>query len=254
MLLLISSLFSLIIGTIVGLAQTRIKRLLAYSTISHIGFILLALAINTEQSIDSFIFYILQYSITNLNIFLIIMALGFIIHKEGIKIYSNSNNLFLFDYDIRFLSTFKGQIVNNPILSFSLIICLFSMAGIPPFLGFFSKQFVLLSAVESGYWFMSFVAIITSVISASYYLRLVVLLVTGSAKEHSNSLSLLLNNISTAKLPLNSSVSDVHTQSILTNFHSFLISTITLSILLFIFKPTLILNSTQLLSLSLFNY
>ena len=252
--LLLSSLLSLIIGTIVGLAQTRIKRLLAYSTISHIGFILLALAINTEQSIDSFIFYILQYSITNLNIFLIIMALGFIIHKEGIKIYSNSNNLFLFDYDIRFLSTFKGQIVNNPILSFSLIICLFSMAGIPPFLGFFSKQFVLLSAVESGYWFMSFVAIITSVISASYYLRLVVLLVTGSAKEHSNSLSLLLNNISTAKLPLNSSVSDIHTQSILTNFHSFLISTITLSILLFIFKPTLILNSTQLLSLSLFNY
>jgi len=68
-LLLISSLFSLIIGTIVGLAQTRIKRLLAYSTISHIGFILLALAINTEQSIDSFIFYIIQYSITNLNIY-----------------------------------------------------------------------------------------------------------------------------------------------------------------------------------------
>jgi NADH-ubiquinone oxidoreductase chain 2 len=84
MLLLISSLFSLVIGTIVGLAQTRIKRLLAYSTISHIGFILLALAINTEQSIDSFIFYIIQYSITNLNIFLIILAIGFILNKKGI--------------------------------------------------------------------------------------------------------------------------------------------------------------------------
>src|SRR6266436_5772458 len=62
-LLLISSLFSLIIGTVVGLAQTKIKRLLAYSTISHIGFILLALAINSKQSIDSFIFYIIQYTI-----------------------------------------------------------------------------------------------------------------------------------------------------------------------------------------------
>jgi NADH-ubiquinone oxidoreductase chain 2 len=148
-LLLISSLFSLIIGTIVGLAQTRIKRLLAYSTISHIGFILLALAINTEQSTDSFIFYIIQYSITNLNIFLIIIALGFIINKNGIKLYSK--NIFFFDYDIRFLSTLKGQFFLNPILSISLVICLFSMAGVPPLLGFFSKQFVLLSAVQSGY-------------------------------------------------------------------------------------------------------
>ena len=78
-LLLISSLLSLIIGTIVGLAQSRIKRLLDYITISHIGFILLALAINTEQAIDSFLFYIIQYSITNLNTFLVIIALGYII-------------------------------------------------------------------------------------------------------------------------------------------------------------------------------
>ena len=85
-LLLISSLLSLVIGTVVGLAQTKIKRLLAYSTISHIGFILLALAINTEQSIDSLIFYIIQYTITNLNIFLIILALGYLI-----KNYNNLN-------------------------------------------------------------------------------------------------------------------------------------------------------------------
>ena len=71
-LILISSILSLIIGTVVGLAQIKIKRLLAYSTISHIGFMLLALAINTEQSIDSFLFYLIQYIITNLNIFLII--------------------------------------------------------------------------------------------------------------------------------------------------------------------------------------
>jgi NADH-ubiquinone oxidoreductase chain 2 len=87
---------------------------------------------------------------------------------------------------------------------------------------------------------MAFVGILTSVISASYYLRIVVLLFTESENSNSNSLP-------TPKTEINS-------ESILTNFHSFLISTITLSILLFIFKPTLILNSTQLLSLSLFNY
>src|SRR6202040_3251655 len=90
-------------------------------------FILLALAINTEQSIDSFIFYIIQYSITNLNIFLIIIALGFILNKEGIKMYSK--NVLFYDFDIRFLYNFKGQFFANPILSLSLIICLFSMAG-----------------------------------------------------------------------------------------------------------------------------
>lgn len=246
MLLLISSLFSLIIGTVVGLAQTRIKRLLAYSTISHIGFILLALAINTEQSTDSFIFYILQYSLTNLNVFLIIIALGFIINSNGIKWYTNSKNVFLFDFDIRYLSSFKGLFFSNPILSISLAICLFSMSGIPPLLGFFSKQFVLLSAVQSGYWFMAFVGILTSVISASYYLRIVVLLFTESTEE----------NLVKPILPSGSAGTGVELNNtpILTNFHSFLISTITLSILLFIFKPTLILNSTQLLALSYFNY
>ena len=231
LLLLIVSLFSLVIGTILGLAQTRIKRLLAYSTISHIGFILLALAVNTEQSIDSFIFYIIQYSITNLNIFLIILASGFILNRGGVKMKFNSNHIFLFDFDIRHLYSFKGFLFTNPILSLSFVISLFSMAGIPPLLGFFAKQFVLLSAVESGYWFMAFVAILTSVISASYYLRVVVLLVT----PESDSITSPENN-----------------SWILTNLHSFLISTITLSILLFILKPTILLNSTQLLSLSLF--
>jgi NADH-ubiquinone oxidoreductase chain 2 len=120
-LLLISSLLSLIIGSIVGLAQVRIKRLLAYSTISHIGFILLALAIKTEQSIDSLLFYIIQYSITNLNIFLIIIALGYII--TNIK---NELNI----TDIKYISEFKHHFFFNPLISLSLTICLFSMAGI----------------------------------------------------------------------------------------------------------------------------
>lgn len=93
---------------------------------------------------------------------------------------------------------------------------------------------------------MAFVGILTSVISASYYLRIVVLLFTESTEE--NLVKSTPNGTYIgAEVELNST-------PILTNFHSFLISTITLSILLFIFKPTLILNSTQLLALSYFNY
>ena len=241
-LLLISSLLSLIIGTVVGLAQTRIKRLLAYSTISHIGFILLALAINTEQSIDSLIFYIIQYSITNLNIFLIIIALGYIINAPAFR------GLAAQGTDIKFISDIKGQFFLNPILSLSLAICLFSMAGIPPLIGFFSKQFVLYSALQSGYNFISLVAILVSVISASYYLKIIkVIYSEGEAPKGGTSESL------EHQTPAASETTQANPEIILTNFHSFLISTLTLSILLFILKPSLILNSTQLLSLSLFN-
>jgi NADH-ubiquinone oxidoreductase chain 2 len=119
------------------------------STISHIGFLLLALAINTEQSIDSFLFYLIQYTITNLNIFLIILALTYIIyttHEKGSNgtttkteynsgalsqqsldlIYTNIGNI----RDIRYISELKGLFFSNPLLSLSLGICLFSMAGI----------------------------------------------------------------------------------------------------------------------------
>ena len=86
-LLLISSFLSLIIGTIVGLAQIKIKRLLAYSTISHVGFLLLALSINTEESLESLLFYIIQYSFTNLNTFFILLSFGYII-KKSINIFT----------------------------------------------------------------------------------------------------------------------------------------------------------------------
>src|ERR1700742_24258 len=318
-LLLVSSILSLIIGTVVGLAQTRIKRLLAYSTISHIGFILLALLINTEQSIDSLLFYIIQYSITNLNIFLILIALSYIVNRSSAS-------------DIKYISELKEQFILNPLLSISLSICLFSMAGIPPFIGFFSKQFVLYSAIQSGYYFISIIAIIVSVISASYYLKIIKVMTTSNNKEYelttpnssipqlfpvnqqsklsklgelgggvnneSNSILLspqleeVVSNSNQNKLsatkghPAGISLgtdSDIlpsqqnfllleqidkdsnlkgdgefesykQSEVPLTNFHSFLISTLTLSILLFILKPSLILNSTQLLSLSLFNF
>lgn len=261
-LLLISSLFSLIIGTVVGLAQSRIKRLLAYSTISHIGFLLLALSINSEQSIESFIFYIVQYSVTNLNTFLIILALGYLnffnkfnSNKKGFRygVYSDSKNIE--NMDIRFITELTGQFMSNPILSLSLAICLFSMAGIPPLMGFFSKQMVLYSAIQSGYYFMSIVAIIVSVISASYYLKIVRVLFTTPAPA-ANSQSTMRSTAPFYPLSNNTPFVDIHDNYYIsyyiTNFHSFLISSLTLVILLFILKPSLLLNSTQLLSLSLF--
>ena len=71
-----SSLLSLIVGTVVGLTQFRIKRLLAYSTISHVGFILLSLSITSIESIQAFVFYLMQYSISNLNAFIILVTIG----------------------------------------------------------------------------------------------------------------------------------------------------------------------------------
>nr|AQU12793.1 NADH dehydrogenase subunit 2 [Thelephora ganbajun] len=226
-LLLISSFFSLIIGTVVGLVQTKIKRLLAYSTISHIGFILLALAINSVQSIDSFIFYIIQYTLTNLNTFLILLAIGYIINKN-IKLIKGSEK------DINFISELKGLFFSNPILSISLTICLLSMAGTPPLLGFFSKQFVLYSAIDSGYYFMSISGILVSIISAFYYLRIIRILHT--------------------EIEIKKSLND-ETNTIvgISNIHSLIISSLTLLILFFVIKPSIILKSTQLLSLTLYS-
>jgi NADH-ubiquinone oxidoreductase chain 2 len=241
--LLISSIASLIIGTVVGLAQIKIKRLLAYSTISHIGFMLLALAINTEQSIDSFLFYLLQYIFTNLNIFLILLGISYIN-------INNNNNLLAGEawpspkgeiIDIKYIKDLQGLFFNNPILSLSFSISLFSMAGIPPLIGFFSKQFVLNSALDQGYYFMSILAILVSVISASYYLKIIKIIHTGETK------TLILPGVDNG----NEEIAYNNNNNI-TSTHSFIISSISLFILLFIFNPTLILSSTQVLSLTLF--
>lgn len=172
--LIFSSLFSLIIGSVLGLTQFRIKRLLAYSTISHVGFILLALSINTAESIQSYIFYILQYSISNLNAFIILVTIGFSFylymstdkdHKEKLLDQNNS--------PLQLISQIKGYFFINPFIAISLSITLFSFVGIPPVIGFFAKQMILSAALDSGYVFMSLVAILTSVIGAGYYLNLI---------------------------------------------------------------------------------
>lgn len=244
-LLLISSLLSLIIGSVVGLAQVRIKRLLTYSTISHVGFLLLALSINTEQSVEAFLFYIVQYTITNLNLFLILLSFGYILYMKPKNnfLYANisnnlskdANNYKLNDKnDIENITDLKGQFNSNPVLGLTFAISLFSMAGIPPLIGFFGKQQVLYSATYNGYYFLSFVAIIVSVISASYYLKII------KEIHFSNINNNILNN--------NNKNEDLLIQ----NSPSYLISVLTLINLLFILNPSLILNGIHLIALSLF--
>ena len=171
--LLISSLLSLIIGTVAGLTQFRIKRLFAYSTISHVGFILLALSISSIESTQAFIFYLIQYSISNLNAFIILVTIGFSLYcyvsnnKEYKELLDKNNS------PIQLISQLKGYFYINPLLSLSLAITIFSFVGVPPLVGFFAKQMVLSAALDKGYIFLSLIAILTSVIGAVYYLNVI---------------------------------------------------------------------------------
>nr|YP_009543516.1 NADH dehydrogenase subunit 2 [Coniothyrium glycines]AYU74406.1 NADH dehydrogenase subunit 2 [Coniothyrium glycines] len=190
--LLFSSLLSLVIGTVVGLTQCRIKRLFAFSTISHVGFILLGLSIHTVESTQAFIFYLIQYSISNLNAFILIITIGYSLYcyvhnaestanvdkqttkKESENSNENSSNLTdVNNSPIQLTDQLKGYFYINPIVSLSLGITLFSFAGIPPLIGFFGKQMILSAAIDNGYIFMALVAIFTSVISAVYYLAII---------------------------------------------------------------------------------
>jgi len=236
--LLISSFFSLIIGTIVGLTQFRIKRLFAYSTISHVGFILLALSISSIESIQAFIFYLLQYSISNLNAFIILIAIGFSMYyyisdnKEYKELLDKNNS------PIQLISQLKGYFYINPILSLSLIITIFSFAGIPPLIGFFAKQMVLSAALDKGYFFLSIVAILTSVIGAAYYLNIIKEIYFYSPQYKINPLlkDLEFNgSFYNKQNKLIETVKFKYNNLIINSVISIIISVLTLIILLFIF-------------------
>lgn len=168
-----SALFSLIVGTIVGLTQFRIKRLLAYSTISHVGFMLLALAMTSIESTQSLIFYLTQYIISNLNIFMIIIAIGFSLYfyttenKEHEQLIDKTNS------PIQLVDQLKGYFYINPVLALSFAVTIFSFTGIPPLVGFFGKQMVLSAALSQGLYFLTIIGILTSVIGGVYYLTMV---------------------------------------------------------------------------------
>jgi NADH-ubiquinone oxidoreductase chain 2 len=253
--LLVSSLLSLIIGTVLGLTQFRIKRLYAYSTISHIGFILLALSINSIESIQAFIFYLMQYSLSNLNAFMLLLAIGY-----SLYCYSNDNKKYSFLLDknnspIQLISQMKGFFYINPMLALSLAITLFSFAGIPPLIGFFAKQMVLSAALDNGYVFLTLVAILTSVISAVYYLNIIKEIFFDKPEYKINPYISDVDMYATItkKNGLVQKLSFKYDSIILSSHLTITISILTLIILLFIFIPQESLSMSNILALILFN-
>jgi NADH-ubiquinone oxidoreductase chain 2 len=233
-----SSLLSLIIGTIVGLTQFRIKRLFAYSTISHVGFILLALSISSIESTQAFVFYLMQYSISNLNAFIILVTIGFSLYyyvsdnKEHKELLDKNNS------PIQLINQLKGYFYINPFLSLSLAITIFSFVGIPPLIGFFAKQMVLSAALDNGYIFLSLIAILTSVIGGVYYLNIIKEIFFYSPQYKINPLLENLNingNVYDKKNILVKSIIFNYKNIVMASPMAITISIITLVILLFIF-------------------
>jgi NADH-ubiquinone oxidoreductase chain 2 len=280
--LLFSSLLSLVIGTVVGLTQSRIKRLFAFSTISHVGFILLGLTIHTVESTQAFIFYLIQYSISNLNAFILIITIGYSLYcyvsnanaLEGDEMNKSSevNNTSemknnkntaektsnlqdLNNSPIQLVDQLKGYYYINPILSLSLAITLFSFAGIPPLIGFFGKMMILSAAIDNGYIFMCLVAILTSVISAVYYLAIIKQIFFDKTDYRLNdelisfSADGLIAEKNTVVKKVNIKVNNIVISSSL----SLSISVITLVIASFIFIPEELLSLANILALLLFN-
>jgi NADH-ubiquinone oxidoreductase chain 2 len=231
-LLMISVLLSLLLGSIIGLAQYRIKRLLAYSTISHVGLIIAGLGNESINGLESTTFYIGQYSITSLNTFFILILLGYTLHKNNVaSVYS----------PVQFIHQLRGQFFHNPFLSVSLALSLFSMSGIPPLIGFFGKYFIINSAIMNGNYFLSLVIILTSVISAVYYLQVIkILFLPGNPTPTSDSTS-----DSTSSISENNNLSPIL---------AYIVAILTLFIIFFMIYPTPILNSIHLTTLSTYNF
>lgn len=253
--LLISSLFSLIVGTVVGLTQYRIKRLLAYSTISHVGFMLLALGISSIESTQALIFYLTQYIISNLNAFVIIIAMGYSLYcytsenKEHEELLDKTNS------PIQLVSQLKGFFYINPVLALSLAITIFSFAGIPPLVGFFGKQMVLSAALDKGLIFLSIVAILTSVIGGVYYLTIIKEMFF-SKPDYKVNTALTNLNLQATILKNNQEIQKVsfnHNNIVISSSISFVIATITMTILLFLFMNKEWLSMGTILVQILFN-
>lgn len=172
----ISSLIGLLLGSIIGVTQIKIKRLLTFSTINHLGFIVLCLAINSYDSIKGFVLYLIQYTITNIITFVSLLGFGLYKNKTILSKLLNTQqwyNLPTRSDDIEKIVELKGLNISNLITSILLGLCLFSLAGIPPMFGFYAKFLVLMAGLESGFFFLTLVCILTSVISTYYYLKLI---------------------------------------------------------------------------------
>ena len=223
----LSCLFSLVIGTVLGLTQTRIKRLLAYSTISHIGFILLALIVHTVESYQAFFFYLIQYILTNLNAFMLILAIGFTLYLYYTNVSEYNNLPEKNNSPIQLINQLRGYFSINPTLALCFVVTMFSFIGLPPLVGFFAKQLVLTTALDNNKVFLVLISVFTSVIGAVYYLTVIKTIYFEESEYIKPT---------------------IYVENSLSNAYSITLSVLNLLVLLFIFIPNELLNLCNLLS------
>jgi len=155
--IIIVSALSMIVGNIVAISQTNLKRMLAYSSIAHAGYILVGIAANNQIGKSGVIFYLFSYTFMNLGAFGILSLM----ERE-------EKNLSYDDY--------SGLGFRHPVLAAFMSIFLFSLAGIPPFAGFFGKYYVFVAAIDAGLTWLAILGVLMSVVSVYYYLRLIVVM------------------------------------------------------------------------------
>ena len=155
----------MLFGAIAAIGQSNLKRLIAYSSIGHMGYALAGLSTGTNQGIQSSISYISIYLFMNLAFFSCLLML-----KRDNKYFENIEDL-------------SGLSKNHPLLSFSFLIVLFSLAGIPPLAGFFAKFYIFTAVIEESMYFLAIVGLLSTVIAAFYYLRLIKIIYFDLEKE-----------------------------------------------------------------------
>jgi NADH-quinone oxidoreductase subunit N len=159
------SIASMIFGAVAAIGQTNLKRLIAYSSISHIGYALAGLSVGTNEGIQSSIVYISIYLVMNLGLFSCLFML-----KRNNQYFEKIDDL-------------SGLSKNHPLLSLSLLVILFSLAGIPPLAGFFAKFYVFKSVIEQSMFFLAVVGLLSTVVAAFYYLRIIKIIYFDEEKE-----------------------------------------------------------------------
>jgi NADH-quinone oxidoreductase subunit N len=164
--LLVMAVLSIIIGNVTAIAQTNLKRMLAYSTISHIGFVLFGLMSASINGFASAMFYIVSYVLMTLAGFGIILLLS----RKG--------------FEADKLDDLKGLNQRSPWIAFLMLIVMFSMAGVPPTLGFYAKFTVLQAALQAGFLWLVVFAVLMAVIGAFYYLRVIKLMYFDEPLDH----------------------------------------------------------------------
>jgi NADH-quinone oxidoreductase subunit N len=165
MILVFLSIASMLFGAIAAIGQKNIKRLIAYSSIGHIGYALAGVASASNDGIQSSVIYLTIYIVMNLGLFSCLLML-----RRNDNYYESIDDL-------------SGLSKNHPILSFSLLVILFSLAGIPPLAGFFAKFYIFKAVIEQSMYFLAIVGLLSTVIAAFYYLRIIKIIYFDPEKE-----------------------------------------------------------------------